>query len=237
MPRKVNPDDYAEKRREILNVVRKLVYTKGYAQMTIQDILEALAISKGAFYHYFDSKQALLEGLIEQMMAEAEGIVLPIVHHAELSAIEKFQQFFGALNTWKASQKAFVVALLRVWFADDNALVRDKVNVMMLNHIAPMFNDIVAQGIEEGVFSTPYPERAGEVILSITIGLQTSIGHLMFVAEKNENPQEQVEEIVSTYAVYVDAMERTINAPSGSLFRLDAEIVQIWVDALRDSSV
>jgi hypothetical protein len=34
-----------------------LVYTKGYEQMTIQDILDDLQISKGAFYHYFGSKK------------------------------------------------------------------------------------------------------------------------------------------------------------------------------------
>jgi AcrR family transcriptional regulator len=32
-----------------------LVFTKGFEQMSIQDILDELHISKGAFYHYFDS--------------------------------------------------------------------------------------------------------------------------------------------------------------------------------------
>ena len=49
----------SEKRNEILDSARRLVYSKGYEQMTIQDILGELQISKGAFYHYFDSKGAL----------------------------------------------------------------------------------------------------------------------------------------------------------------------------------
>ena len=54
MPRIVNEVDYAARRKEILDVTRKLVYTKGYEQMSIQDILDSLNISKGAFYHYFE---------------------------------------------------------------------------------------------------------------------------------------------------------------------------------------
>jgi len=40
------------------------VYTTGFEQMSVQDILDELKISKGAFYHYFDSKLALLDGLV-----------------------------------------------------------------------------------------------------------------------------------------------------------------------------
>ena len=46
----------SERRNDILDAARRLIYTKGYEQMTIQDILDELGISKGAFYHYFDSK-------------------------------------------------------------------------------------------------------------------------------------------------------------------------------------
>lgn len=53
MPRVVKEEEYAVKCNEILDVAQHLVYTKGYQQMSIQDILDELKISKGAFYHYF----------------------------------------------------------------------------------------------------------------------------------------------------------------------------------------
>ena len=89
MPRIVKEEDYAARRKEILAVARQLVYTKGYDQMSIQDILDVLKISKGAFYHYFDSKQALLDGLIEQILAESDEVLRPIVESTELSADRK----------------------------------------------------------------------------------------------------------------------------------------------------
>lgn len=47
MARIVKEKAYAVKRNEILEAAQRLVYTKGYEQMTIQDILDSLQISKG----------------------------------------------------------------------------------------------------------------------------------------------------------------------------------------------
>src|SRR5215831_16667548 len=73
----------AVRRNEILDVAQRLVYTKGYEQMTIQDIVDDLQLSKGAFYHYFDSKQALLEALVQRLLDQmVEGFLLPLMHNA-----------------------------------------------------------------------------------------------------------------------------------------------------------
>jgi len=60
MARTVNPEAVAAKRREILNAAGRLVLSKGYEQMSIQDILNEVQMSSGAFHHYFDSRGALL---------------------------------------------------------------------------------------------------------------------------------------------------------------------------------
>src|ERR1700719_1919309 len=55
------------RREAFLDVAQRLVETKGYEAMSIQDVLDALEVSKGAFYHYFHSKQALLEAVVERL--------------------------------------------------------------------------------------------------------------------------------------------------------------------------
>src|SRR5437763_4687623 len=118
---------HAVRRNEILDVAGRLIYTKGYEQMTIQDILDGLQISKGAFYHYFGSKQELLEAVLARIMDVVEQLLLTIVHDPHLSTLEKFQRFCATLARWKTSQSTLPLALLRVWDKDDNAIVREKV--------------------------------------------------------------------------------------------------------------
>ena len=112
MPRVVKEDDYAARRNEILDVARQLVYTKGYEQMSIQDILDALKISKGAFYHYFDSKQALLDGLIERMLDEAEQVLRPIVEAERLICHRKTSVLFRYRRTVESVAKIFYARLV-----------------------------------------------------------------------------------------------------------------------------
>src|SRR3954462_785390 len=101
MARSVNEKEYALKRNQILDVTQRLVYTKGYEQMAIQDILGVLKISKGAFYHYFDSKPAWLEALVDRIGEAAFDLLNPIVHDPPLPALEKLQRFFDTAVRWK----------------------------------------------------------------------------------------------------------------------------------------
>src|SRR4051812_45260767 len=98
MARTIKANEYAEKRSLILDAAQRLVFAKGYERMTIQDILAELRISSGAFYHYFESKPAVLEAFIERIREQTEKPLLPIVNDPHLPAIEKLQGFFVTLD-------------------------------------------------------------------------------------------------------------------------------------------
>src|SRR5215831_2467293 len=115
---------HAVRRKEILDVAQRLIYTKGYEQMTVQDIVDDLQISKGAFYHYFDSKQAAFSALLERMGQELDQHLVPIVQDPALPALEKLQRFFATLAGWKHERLEILLAVTRMWYSDDNAIIR-----------------------------------------------------------------------------------------------------------------
>ena len=226
MTRTVNLEERATKRNEILDCAQRLVYTKGYERMTIQDILVDLGMSSGAFYHYFDSKPAVLEALIGRIQEQVEQPLHPIVHDPQLPALEKLQRFFATLDRSRTEHKSFIADLARVWFADDNAIVREKVDAALVERRAPLLNEIVRQGIQEGVFTTPHPDQAGEIILSLARGMGNTIAKLMLSFERDQADPHIIDAIVATYAAYSDAIERILGAPSYALGRLDAASVR-----------
>ncbi len=233
MARIVKEKEYAVRRNAILDVAQRLVVTKGYEQMTIQDILDDLQISKGAFYHYFDSKQALLEALIERMQEEVEQILLPIVQDAHLPALDKLQRFFATLTLWKTARKEFFLALLRVWYADDNAIVRQKLRTTGVKWITPLLTVIIRQGIQEVVLTTSYPDQVGEVVLSLVQNLGDTLGELLLSYEPKCDNLRHIERTVATYT---DALERVLGAPSASLKLVEAETLKEWFFSPRDNA-
>jgi AcrR family transcriptional regulator len=236
MARIVKEEDYAVKVNEILDAAAHLLYTKGYDRMTIADILDALQISKGAFYHYFESKAAVLEGFIERMNQHAAAALLPIIHDPELMAVEKLEHFFGTLDRMRMAHQTTVLELLRVWFADDNAIVRQKVNDSVIEQRAPMLVEIVRQGIAEGVFNTPHPDQSGELLLSLIQGMGNSHMKLMLSLDEGADPDQVAQGVLAAHEATMEAIERVLGAPSHALQRITIDQVRVWVDIMRSST-
>jgi AcrR family transcriptional regulator len=64
MPKIVDHDQY---RKNLLARCFDLFAEKGYAAITMRQIAEGLGVSTGTLYHYFPSKEALFEQLLEEM--------------------------------------------------------------------------------------------------------------------------------------------------------------------------
>jgi AcrR family transcriptional regulator len=54
----------------IVVAARKLMAIRGYADVTIDDVVGRAGVAKGAFYHHFSSKQALLDFVVDELQAE-----------------------------------------------------------------------------------------------------------------------------------------------------------------------
>ncbi len=235
MARTVKPEQFAAKRKEILEATQRLVLAKGYERMSIQDILDELEISSGAFHHYFGSREALLEAFIQQIKQGAEEPLLPIIHDPHLTALEKLQGFFGALDQLRFAHRADVVKLWRVWYTDDNAIVRQKVDEAVLQQRAPLLTEIVRQGMREGAFTTTHPDQVGEVVLFLWQGMGNTHARLLHSLGQGADEQRGIEAIIATHAAYMEAIERVLGAPPNSLRRIDGEMVEMWVAALPGS--
>ncbi|GCE20794.1 TetR/AcrR family transcriptional regulator [Dictyobacter kobayashii] len=237
MARPVKHEAVAAKRREILNATQRLVFTKGFEEMSIQDILDEVQISSGAFHHYFDSRGALLEAFVEQIKHETEKPLLPILHDPKLSAIEKFQGFFDTLDRLRIAHKADVVELARVWYTDANAIIRMKVDEAIFQQRAPLLTEIVRQGIREGSFTIAYPDNAGEVIMALLEGMGNAHARLLFSPGQESIDLSLIEEIVAIHSAYMDAIERVLGAPPHSFTRINSAAVDVWVTATQENHV
>ena len=61
-------------RQKISAAAKNLFSTHGYSQTTIDDIITAAGVTKGAFYHYFKSKEAVCSEIIDSVQSEYQNI-------------------------------------------------------------------------------------------------------------------------------------------------------------------
>lgn len=225
MARILKQEEYDLRRSNILDAAQRLVYSKGYEQMSIQDILGDVKISKGAFYHYFASKQDLMEGMIERMATQGLAVMAPIAEDEHLSAIDKFIRLFNTASRWKTARKEELLTLVKVWYTDENAILREKTQAALLPRVSPLIISIIRQGIDEGVFQVNFPEQTCEIIFSLMMGIGDSmIKHIL-----HPEPDLEILPYLEGLTVsYQQAIERVLGAAPGLLPLFDPAILREW---------
>jgi TetR/AcrR family transcriptional regulator, transcriptional repressor for nem operon len=217
--------DPAVRRTEILDAAQRLVEIKGYEQMGVQDILDELQISKGAFYHYFDSKLAVLGAVIDRMQAAMREPLLPLVHDPQLPSLDKLQGFFPALFQWKTTQRGFFLNLLRGWYSPENAVLRQQLRDSAIRQFAPLLENIIEQGIAEKALMAASAEGLGRITLVVAHDLSDRVAGWLLA---EESQRRTVQDVQHTVAVYSSAVERMLGAPSGSVELFDGDMLVLW---------
>ena len=181
MARTVNIEERTVRRDAFVEAATRRIQAQGYERMSIQDVLDDTGASRGAFYHYFDSKQALLEAVIDRMGDAAIASMGGALDDPGLSAPEKFDLVFASIANYKATRYELVMAILEVWLSDDNAIVREKFRRHVAERMAPLLATIIRQGAREGSMTVDDPDAAALVVVSLMLGANELAGSL-FVA-------------------------------------------------------
>ena len=226
MARSVKEEEYAARRNEIINTAQRMIFTKGYDEMSIQDVIDALGISKGAFYHYFNSKQALLQAIVMSMTQELLNIIDPIVKDPHMTALQKLQCYFDTGASWKSARKEVLLPYARAWCQDSNVMMRECTFNTLVALATPQLGRIIRQGVEEGVFNTSYPEQIARIIFTVLQGMSGSMLKFVLSAEGRDESFKQVQTDIE---VYMDTLERILGVPRHTLNLIDINLLKEWI--------
>jgi AcrR family transcriptional regulator len=225
MARTLNPTAHAVRRDVFIDAAQRLIQTRGYEQMSVQDVLDELDASRGAFYHYFDSKEALLEAVVERMADGASGLLEVIVADPERTATQKFEAVFARLAQFKAQRKDLVLAVTEVWLSDDNAIVREKLRRMVVTRLGPVVSAIVRQGVADGEFTASHPDQVAGVLVSLIQAASDTSARLLMASHAGMVTLDKVE---SFFAAYSEAFERILAARPGSIRIIEPAVIRFW---------
>lgn len=225
MPRTVNVEVHRVRRDAFLDVAQRLITTRGYEAMSIQDVLDELETSRGALYHYFDSKQSLLDGVVDRFADAAMAQIAPVLADPNLPAIRKLEQVLGGIARFKAEQKPLVLALMEVWNSDGNALVREKLRRLTASRLGPILTLVIRQGIQEGSVRISAPEETARLILYLIQSYQELAGEQFQARQAGTISFEGVRR---SYAAFTEAFERILGLPDGSTRLMEESTLHFW---------
>ncbi|AUD25917.1 TetR/AcrR family transcriptional regulator [Bacillus cereus group sp. BC251] len=194
--------EYEERRKEILETAERLFLTKGYTKTTVNDILKEIGIAKGTFYHYFKSKVEVMDEIIMRIIKEDVAKAKVIVSNPNIPVLEKL---FRVLMEQSPKSGDVKDKMIEQFHQPNNAEMHQKSLVQSIIHLSPVLTEILEQGIEEGIFSTSYPQETIELLLS---SAQVIFDDGLF--------QWKPEEMMRRVKAYIKMMEVSVGAKEGS---------------------
>jgi AcrR family transcriptional regulator len=108
------PKGTQERRTQILRAALAVFGEAGYERATMQDIVQRAGTSKGALYHYFESKEAVLMALLREFLTPAIDLEADVIAHAAPSATSEqlLEQLVGRI--WEILRDPDRLALARL---------------------------------------------------------------------------------------------------------------------------
>ena len=150
------------KKDQILDTSLQLFMKKGFDATSISDILSQLDIARGTLYYHFESKEAIMDAIIERLLNQVLEKIEKLMTNDSLSQAEKFMGFFASINLTQLTGDEEIVDYFN---QPQNALFHEKSNRLLIKKLSPVLAQIISEGIEAGLFDTPYPAETAELIL------------------------------------------------------------------------
>jgi AcrR family transcriptional regulator len=145
-----------------------LFSNRGYNKASVDDICAKAGISKGAFYHHFESKQALFLALLDSWL---QTIDKAIEASKDKTAPETFMQMTEAFPYIFETSGEGLPMFLEFW----QQASRDKkvweASIAPYRRYHKYFTSLIKKGVEEGSFVEVDPELASRMIVSTAMGL------------------------------------------------------------------
>lgn len=153
-----------ERRNEILDAADELFGQKGFDGTSTNDILEKVGIARGTLYYHFKSKEDIMDALIERYNTQILGAANRIAADKSIAVHERIVRVVMALNINDGNGKEIIDHIHK----PQNALMHQKIQKVIMNGLPPILTEIIREGIEQGLFRTPYPYECMEMIVAYT---------------------------------------------------------------------
>jgi TetR/AcrR family transcriptional regulator, cholesterol catabolism regulator len=230
MPRVVKHPDI--RRAELLERAAGLFLRHGYDNVSLNDLIADAGVSKGAFYHWFPSKDALITALAERSAQETFAFLEVAVAACDGDALARLNAALRAgfdvnMKTGGPEQLAAMVSLLR----PDNAHLYGRILAVEEALFLPLLTRLISDGVAEGVFDTFDPEGVADMVYGLAARTNSNVVEVLQAADEPAR-ERAIDCLTTRFRLHGLAIDRILGLPDGSVTTLTRAQVEALVAAL-----
>ncbi len=183
-----------KRKKELLKIAYDMFLTYGYENTSVDKIIEKAQIAKGTYYYHFQSKEQMLEEVID-MMIDSEAEIAKQIITTDIPVPQKIVGILASMKPTEAEQP-----VKNALFQPENVLMHYKVRQKLINVLTPLLSEVIGEGVNEGIFECDnIPER---------------VKMLLIISDSTFNEGKFSEKDI---AVFIDMTEKLLGAEKGTM--------------------
>lgn len=151
--------------RKILDTAERLFIEKGYDQASLQDIINATGLSKGAIYHHFASKEDIFYSVCDRIGQHNAEALSKVRDDGSLSGLEKLRAIFVASLQPERQAKMFC---MMPYLVDNAKFLATEMQSILMEVVPEFMEPIIRQGIADGSIWTDHPRELAEAMMMLS---------------------------------------------------------------------
>ena len=204
-----------ERKQEILSIAEKLFCVKGYQATSVQDILDELQASKGAFYHHFESKGSVLETLCTQRAEKAAECTREKLAKLE-NPMDRLNAALHGVSPLCREEVTFLSMLLPQLFTHEGCTVRYAYQGALQEAFLPIVTQELDNATSAGVILPAGGTDAADTLLMLVNHCWMSVAEAL-LEQLSRGRNLSAGAMLDILGGYRAIFERLLDAPFGSI--------------------
>lgn len=197
-----------DKREQIYDALETLMTTVPFKEISVESIAREAGVAKGSVYYYFESKDEILNHVIERSYRRAIREYLDSVKY-EQTALGRIKQLFRSVirKEFDDNRQNLIITL----HLHNDLILHNKLKAVAVQELSPILTILLEQGVEEGSIQMDYPKESAEIIVSVlTVFLDNSARDSVSIKKKLK--------------IFANVLETCLHTPKGSFDFLFSEL-------------
>ncbi|MGA2349726.1 MAG: TetR/AcrR family transcriptional regulator [Terracidiphilus sp.] len=175
-----------ESKTKLLDAALHVIRAKGYNATRIEDVCEAADLTKGSFFHHFDSKEALALAAAEYWIEGTGALFASAPYHDHADPLDRllaYVDFRKSLLLGELPDFTCLVGTMVQEVYDTHPALREACNSSISGHAATLKPDIEEAMRQHGI------EGAGWTAESLALYTQATIQGAFILAKAKHGPE------------------------------------------------
>jgi AcrR family transcriptional regulator len=200
----------------LIDCAQRLFLQKGYERTTINDVIEAAALSKGAFYHHFRAKEDLLEAIAARFARQAVEQTAAVQGDGSLGALQRLNLLLAMSREWKGEHLPELRAMFTTLLRPDNTVLYHRIVGAVFAAMAPTLSAVIEAGQADGSFDVADATIAAEALLWLGEGRRRLVIQALEVAESGD-VEGGANLLLKRLRAEESMIDRILGLPAGSI--------------------